>query len=48
VMAAPSKSTSLWSRLGLQATKTPKQPLVYSTKARVTNFLVIAMQLALL
>ncbi|KAE9002227.1 hypothetical protein PR003_g18125 [Phytophthora rubi] len=33
-VAAPTKSTSLWSRLGLQATKTTKQPLVYSTKAR--------------
>ncbi|KUF97807.1 hypothetical protein AM588_10009807 [Phytophthora nicotianae] len=34
VMADPSKTTSLWSRLGLQATKTTKLPLVYSTKAR--------------
>ncbi|KAF1785043.1 Alpha/Beta hydrolase fold [Phytophthora cactorum] len=34
VMAAPAKTTSLWSRLGLQAIRTTKQPLVYSTKAR--------------
>lgn len=38
-MAAPTKSTSLWSRLGLQAAKPTKQPLVYSTKARVRVFL---------
>ncbi|KAL4087650.1 hypothetical protein PRIC1_013539 [Phytophthora ramorum] len=33
-IAAPTKSASMWTRLGLQTTKTTKQPLVYSTKAR--------------
>ncbi|RLN44485.1 hypothetical protein BBJ29_009262 [Phytophthora kernoviae] len=34
VVAAPAKSTPLWTRFGLQTTKTGKQPLVYSTKTR--------------
>ncbi|KAG7382442.1 Cytochrome c oxidase assembly protein cox15 [Phytophthora boehmeriae] len=34
VVAAPAKSAPLWTRVGLQTTKTSKQPLVYSTKAR--------------